>query len=206
MITLREDFGGIYWPDYDHKPEACFKKVQQQIWAMDIAIGLLGKKLDLCIQAGGHAGLWPRRLAQSFSKVITFEPEPALFACMERNLEGVRNVEMHREALGRNAGPVMLLPHVSAGGWRVSEDGTVPARQTTIDRLNVPSCDAIFLDIEGYEAEALAGGLDTILKFRPVLHVEVLPRSRSAIESFMSSFGYRRHTTAHADEIFVYPG
>lgn len=205
MITYREDFG-VYWPDYDHKPEKCYKKVQGQIWAMDIAINLCGKHRELCIQAGGHAGLWPKRLAKSFRRVLTFEPEPALFACMVRNLVGIPNVEMHEQALGREAGTAMLLPHVSAGGWRVSPEGTLPVPQVTIDSLNVPACDAIFLDVEGYEVEALSGGLETITKFRPALHVEVLARSRDGIQEFMTTNGYKRHAVAHADEIFTFTG
>jgi hypothetical protein len=61
------------------------------------------------------------------------------------------------------------------------------------------------LDIEGYEAEALVGAAQTIKRFRPILHLEVLPRSREAIEAKVAEFGYVKRHRIHSDEIFV-PG
>jgi FkbM family methyltransferase len=200
VITYRPDFG-LWWPDYDHKPRKCFEKVRLQINAMDATIAA-SRGFDLCIQAGGHAGLWPEQLAWVYKRVITFEPEPALFACMEKNLAGRANIETHRKALGRHDGEVSMLPHVSAGSWRVSEAGTVPVQQTTIDGLDLPACDAIILDIEGGEPEALAGALKTIKKFRPILHLEILRRADDTLPKMVNDLGYVFRFQVHNDHIF----
>ena len=200
-IFYRDD-APLWWPRYDANPIKCLNKVRSQIGAVDATVRLC-RGSGLCIQAGGHAGLWPERLAKCFKRVLTFEPEPALFECMRRNLTGVENVEMHCLALGREPAKVRMVPFHSAGSWRVADDGTYPVRQTSVDALELPACDALILDIEGYEAEALAGAAKTIAKFRPVLHLEVLPRSRAAIEAKVAEFGYRRVHRIHADEIFV---
>lgn len=201
-IYLRDDCG-LYWPHYDSNPVKCLQKVRSQIGAMDATIRLC-RGYSLCVQAGGHAGLWPQRLAQTFARVLTFEPEPALFACMKRNVTAA-NVEMHALALGSRQAKVRMVPAPHAGSWSVGEGGTFPVRQTSIDALNLPACDAILLDVEGYEAEAMAGAEKTIRRFRPVLHLEVLPRSREAIEGKVAEFGYVKRHRIHSDEIFV-PG
>ena len=203
MITYRDDFK-MYWPDYDHNPPKCFNKVRMQINAMDATIAA-SRGFDLCIQAGGHAGMWADQLARVYKRVVTFEPDPALFACMGKNLAGRENIEMHCAALGRNDGEVLMMPHPSAGSWYVSERGRVKVSQTTIDGLSLPSCDAIILDIEGSEPEALAGAEHTIRKFRPVLHLEILPRARDAIMNAVERFGYIFRVQVHSDSIFV-PG
>lgn len=200
-ISYREDFGA-WWPDYDHSPEKCFQFVQQGLRDMDIAIGLCRKK-EVCVQAGGHAGFWPKRLAKSFGMVFTFECEPILFECLKRNCWGIDNITRSSLALGDRIGQAKMRPHVSAGGWRIDPEGTFPVDVITIDDLGLSDCDAIFLDIEGYEVEALCGAKATIDNFRPVLHVEELPRSREAIQRHMKKIGYREQARVHGDCIYV---
>jgi hypothetical protein len=49
-------------------------------------------------------------------------------------------------------------------------DGFIPT--FTIDSLNLNSCDAIQLDIENAEYDALIGAEQTINKFRPIIILE----------------------------------
>ncbi len=201
-ITYRDDFG-LWWPNYDHNPIKCHNKVLLEIDAMDLTIMLCGKRTNVCIQAGGHAGLWPKRLAQHFRKVYTFEPEPDLFDCMTQNLAGIPNIEMHRLALGASNGEALMNPHPSAGSWSVIPNGRVPVQQVTIDSLKVKTCDAILLDIEGYEAEALAGAEQTITKFRPILHLEIWGKKRGSVDHIIAKHGYEFRGQRKSDSIFV---
>ena len=43
------------------------------------------------VQAGGAAGLWPRKFSEYFSEVYSFEPNPVLVECFEKNNEKNRN-------------------------------------------------------------------------------------------------------------------
>jgi hypothetical protein len=53
-----------------------------------------------CVQAGGAMGLWPKRLAQKFEAVYTFEPTPESFrACVANNIEEL-NVFVFNAGLG----------------------------------------------------------------------------------------------------------
>lgn len=200
-ITYRPEFRA-WWPDYDHSPEKCFAAVQRGLYDMDIAVGLCRKR-KVCVQAGGHAGFWPLRLASLFRVVYSFECEPVLFQCLKRNVSVAKNIVIGDLALGAFVGAVRMRGSVSAGSWRIDPEGQFPVRQTTIDALNLSSCDAIFLDIEGYEVEALRGAASTIGKFYPVIHVEELPRSRKAIRSHLTKLGYRLHARVHGDCVYV---
>ena len=200
-ISFRRDFG-VWWPDYDHKPEKCFSMVRAGLGHIAATVKLSGKR-RVCVQAGGHAGLWPLELAKAFDRVLTFEPEPALFDCLARNVEGAGNIEARRLALSDRAGHAEMRPHCSAGSWRIQAGGGFRVECVTIDSLGLEACGAIVLDIEGHEVEALKGAADTITRFSPVLHVEVLPRAADAIAGHMAAIGYRLHHTAGRDAVYV---
>ena len=201
-ITFREDCK-LWWPVYDYAPEKCLRFVQHGLRDMDHAIARC-KRREFCVQAGGHVGLWPLRLAQFFKGVATFECEPALFQCLRLNTNTTPNITSFDAALGPELGRVKLRPSVSAGSWRVDhEHGKVEVDQVTIDWLGLGQCDAIFLDVEGYEVEALKGAAATIKKFSPVIHVEELPRARDAIRAHLAELNYRRVVAIHNDAVYV---
>lgn len=205
MITFRADFGdGWWWPNYDHKPEKCYSLVSRQLSDADVAASH-AKHKRVCVQAGGHAGLWPLRLAKSFDHVYTFEPEPALFECLRRNVYGkdvAHKIHAVEAALGRRSCDVFMRPSVSAGSWRVDNAGTFKVKQVTIDGLELAQCDCILLDIEGYEVEALLGAVRTITRFSPMIYVEELPRSKNAIQDHLRGLGYLAVARAHNDVVY----
>lgn len=200
-IYWRPDINA-WWPRYDHKPERCFQFVAEGLGAIPVAQRYL-RKTRQCVQAGGHAGFWPRRLANIFGQVFTFEPEQALFECLRRNTEGEARVHAYPQALGACHGAAMLKSHVSAGSWRIDPEGEHAVEVRTIDGLNLEACDAIFLDVEGYEVEALKGAARTIEACRPLILVELLPRSKDAIDAHLVSINYRQAARFGRDGIYV---
>lgn len=201
MITFRKDFG-CWWPDYDSKPEKCFKFVQNGLGAIAAALPYCKKKRK-CIQAGGHAGHWANELSKNFQWVLTFEPEPALSECLYRNTLGRKNISPFQCGLGAHMARVNFLSHISAGSWRVDPSGDQQIDLIAIDDLQIKECDAIFLDIEGYEVEALKGADETIRRCSPVILVEMLPRSRDKIHSHLVNLGYTQKIRYNSDAIYV---
>lgn len=200
-ISWRADFG-CWWPDYDQYPDKCFFLVNRNLTDMDVAATLCLRR-HTCVQAGGHAGLWPKRLAGIFHQVFTFEPDPPLFACAEKNLAGIKNIVLKKQALGEKAGTAMFQQYFSAGSGRIDPAGDIETEVVTIDSLNLQACDAIFLDIEGHEVGALQGAAATIKRFRPVLMVEELPRAREEIQAHLRALGYRMLKKVHKDCVYV---
>lgn len=205
----QEESAGIYWrtdikawwPRYDHKPEKCYEFVQHGLGAIDVARRWL-KRTRACVQAGGHAGYWPQKLAGIFDHVHTFEPEPALFDCLERNVSA-QNVTTYAAAIGAAPGRALLKSHVSAGSWRIDEGGELEVEVRSIDGLQLTDCDALFLDIEGYEVEALKGAARTVKVCRPLILVELLPRSAPAIEKHLLGLNYRQVARFGRDGIYL---
>lgn len=202
-ISFRKDFGA-WWPLYDHAPEKCIQFVRHGLPAV-ARVAHYCAKMRECVQAGGHAGFWPLALSERFEHVHTFEPERRLFDCMTRNCTA-KNVTMYRHGLGASSGTAAFKSHVSAGSWRVDPDGEHQITLLTIDALKLAHCDAILLDIEGYEVEALRGADDTIDRCRPVILCELLPRSAAAIDGWLSSRGYEQRERYGRDGIYTFKG
>lgn len=204
-ISYRDDLKA-WWPLYDHAPVKCMEFVRHGLPAVDVVADLCKRRRE-CVQAGGHAGFWPMALAQRFDRVHTFEPEHCLFECLVRNIgPAAAKITAHRKGLGASEGFVRFKSHVSAGSWRVDPEGKHIIPIVTIDSLALKHCDAILLDIEGYEVHALDGAVDTIERCRPVILVELLPRSRAEIDEWLQTNQYRPAARYGRDGIYTYRG
>lgn len=138
----------------------------------------------IMIQAGGNCGLIVDTFVELFDTIYTFEPEPLNFYCLTQNVSSPKVIKM-QACLGEKNQPLSIQPlkaHiVDVGGYHIDEKpGVVP--MFTIDSLNLPNCDLIQLDIEGYEFKALSGAIETIKAFKPVICVEV-------VDEYLSRYG-----------------
>ena len=189
------------WPLHDQKLVAVFD------WVDDLAHVLphvTGR--GLCIQAGGACGVWPWYLAQHFEQVITFEPHPVNFACLERNVPA--NVTAYHKGLSdsyHRAGiTVDDFEADNCGAYYLTEGDAVECM--TIDML-FAAPDLIQLDIEGGELAALKGGAYTLDKHRPVVVLEEKPLPQIddhlAPRRWLQDLGYKEVGRVHRDVIFA---
>jgi FkbM family methyltransferase len=181
---------GIWWPeDALDAREHALRHWQSIEWAL--ARCQHHQRTRTAVQAGGNIGLWPRRMADVFDRVITFEPEPQSRACLERNVPA--HVEVRVEALGETPG-MCGIGRRGLGSHRVMEGASVPV--TTIDALRLDDVDLVQLDIEGYEWHALVGARATLERDHPLVQVELrgfTPRygaTDEAVREILSDLGY----------------
>ncbi|MDZ7735905.1 MAG: FkbM family methyltransferase [Gammaproteobacteria bacterium] len=184
------------------------KRRMKKSRVIDIAL-LYARDRGTCIQAGGHLGYWPLRLAAKFERVVTFEPEPGNFACLARNCAGRANIEPRRSALGAAPGRVALVHTPASTGTHhvdpAAAGGDCPLE--TIDALDLAPA-AIFLDIEGLELAALEGAEHTIRRYRPLVVIEenrCLERYGHAAGDcarFLARYGYVEKTRYSHDIIY----
>lgn len=173
----------------------------------------LARGRTACVQAGGHLGAYPKRLAQDFKTVYTFEPAPDLFALLMQNAPEA-NILKYQAVLGDDRRLVGLSrvrrdgkPNAHEGITHVAGDGNVPTLR--IDDLGLTVCDLIYLDIEGYELFALRGAAATMEICRPVLAVEVnksqdlAGQSSEELRATIRSMGYRFVMRLQSDEVYV---
>lgn len=182
---------GLWWPDdVGAKWQHSLRHVRSLDWALAHA-----QRRRTAVQAGGNVGLWPRKMAAVFDRVITFEPDETSRACLLKNVASLPNVEVRSEALGRNADRC-AIEHRSLGSHRVIHGDAVAI--TTVDALALDDLDLLQLDIEGYEWHALNGATATLARCRPLVQVELRDFGEhygygdDAVRTFLASFGYRK--------------
>lgn len=144
---------------------------------------------QVVVQAGGHCGLYALLYSKQFNRVFTFEPDPLSFHCLTYNCKSNKIVKLNT-ALGarcsfNNIGTVV---DDNTGMNKIGAGNTV-VYQLTVDSLNLPQCDVIHLDIEGYEYQALNGAKQTIKKFKPTIIVE-LSNNEEQIYEFLNKYKY----------------
>lgn len=176
----------------------------KHVKAIENAISLC-KERRCAVQAGGNVGLWPMRMATTFKRVLTFEPEPVSLKCLEENVAHLPNVTVRPYALGAVT-KTCGVERRSLGSHRIMDEGSIPIIR--LDSLNLYDVDLLQLDVEGYEAEALTGGMDTIRRCRPVIQVEILDgdaikeHNAGLVREIMSVLDYRQVCDLGRDYVF----
>ena len=144
------------------------------------------------LDIGAHVGIWTRRLANDFDEVIAFEPMSKHIVCHKNNCVGLENVTLNEIALSNlNEQKVMTTKDNNSGmstlmtpRWKLPK--TIVIIETrTLDSYNFPKMDFIKIDVEGWEEQVLKGGMDTILKYRPRMYIEIWPKQYEKVSDIL---------------------
>lgn len=194
------DLHGLAWPAWDTKAEANYQYIQKHLVDMDYAVSIC-ESHEIAIQAGGHVGLWPLKLAKHFKYVWTFEPEKTLYECLCRNIESVTNIAAGGRGLSDSAGLAFLKRSGSSGSNRIKDDRD-PILVAMIDEWHyMETISAIFLDVEHHELQALKGGAETIAKHKPVIQCEQLDPNDGVAE-YLAKFNYKPVSKQGKDVVY----
>lgn len=209
-LTIPEGYRleqGLLWPDDDQK---CAAAVFGTVPDIHHAFNHV-RATQLVVQAGGNMGVWPRALSGLFSRVVTFEADPRNYRALVWNTTGYDNILAMPCALGGRQSWVSTEAPPSeegnAGALRVGRGDTVP--MIALDSLQLPACDMIYLDIEGFEFDALVGATETIIRHRPVIAFEDKGLSehygvkKGAAEHYLSGLKYKVVARPHRDVVMV---
>jgi FkbM family methyltransferase len=130
-------------------------------------------KRRVIVQAGGCCGLYPRLWSIHFDRVYTFEPDPLNFFCLARNCSSPSIVKAEAALSDTTAeGNLISGPEHNVGMHKLGAGQGRPVRRVRVDDLKLPCVDAVQLDCEGHEAQAIDGARETICRHRPVLAIE----------------------------------
>lgn len=194
---------------------------------IDRALRHCRNRRGVVVQAGGHMGYWPWRLAQWFSVVHTFEPCPESWPCLVANLGAVEievgpypvaeavsgraRILAGRAALGQAPSRADLVYSRKSTGchWmHHADEGMGDTPVVSIDSLGIKP-DAIFLDIEGAEIDVIRGAAETIERCRPLIVAEEnhccerYGYRAGDLAALLKTLGYRRADRFKYDHIFT---
>jgi len=140
------------------------------------------------VDIGGNTGIYTVKAAQFFRQngggtVLTYEPLPEMLAELQRNLQVNRfeNVRLRSFCLGEQAGTAEFWINFNrpASSSLVGRDPAAARISTLVLRLDdvfplekLARLDYVKIDVEGAEAQVLAGARETFKRFRPIIQLE----------------------------------
>jgi FkbM family methyltransferase len=128
----------------------------------------LDKRRGIALDIGAFIGDTTPWFHQRGFETLAFEPYPDAFLCLQHNIGS----DCHCLALGN--GERFTLQTVEAGnlGARWLAGGEGGCATVAIDELGLKEVAVIKLDVEGFEPNVLAGAVETIKRYEPVVIVE----------------------------------
>ncbi|MCK9988202.1 MAG: hypothetical protein AzoDbin1_04674 [Azoarcus sp.] len=160
---------------------------------------------DTAVDVGANLGTLTLAMARAVGntgRVIAFEPQTSVHACLQQTLadSGIGHVELHRRAVGATAGHAFvprldLARPANFGGVSIADadegDGE-EVELARLDDLDLPSCRLLKIDVEGRELDVLRGASGLIARCRPVILVECdRPDRLAPLLAFLREQGYR---------------
>jgi FkbM family methyltransferase len=133
---------------------------------------------DAVLDVGANIGMTAMILSQHVKIVHAFEPNPPVFALLEKNIaaNNLTNVIAHRVAVGAQPGTMNFVGSSAFGHLDPTSGAGVAVEVDTIDRivkrLELKKLAAIKIDIEGFESFALQGAARTLKTLSPQLFME----------------------------------
>lgn len=136
----------------------------------------------VAVDVGANKGVYTRLMAGLASHVHAFEPNPKAYKWLNRVLP--ENVTPHPIALSdRDGSAVLYVPQKGRGYSNQHSSlreitatrphGAIAIETRTLDSCALSNVGFIKIDVEGFEAEVLAGATRTIQQQHPTLLIEI---------------------------------
>jgi FkbM family methyltransferase len=178
MKTLQTTYGVFTLLNGDTTEDIPYQNVVEKHLYSDV------NDCSTVVVVGSGNGILDIYLARINSgiSVYSFEPREACFCVINKNIQDnkVENVMVMHNALGHMTGPINIdfeeddrvhCDHDDvvelANGRLVGFNKQVVF--VTLDSLNLLSCDLIVVNLSGFDYITIAGALQTIQKFKPVV-------------------------------------
>jgi FkbM family methyltransferase len=156
---------------------------------------------------GANRGIWAGEMAKLTQTVWAFEPNPKLFAVLERAAPA--GVDCRYLALSDAPGEARLLIPGEAGRYSNQGASLNPAKvegepfmevvveAARLDDLDPPPTGFMKVDVEGHEMAVLKGAAGLIARDKPVMIVEAEERHTGRrlddLLDEIEAYGYRAH-------------
>ena len=196
-------------------------------WEIDVELVAKRKLFSLIkegnnfIDIGAHIGqitLEAARIVGKEGKVFSFEPHPNTFAQFQHNvaLNNFNNITECNFGLGDEVGKfyVEVIDENNAGMNRISKNNSsnIAVEVKILDdyllATDIKRLDFIKIDVEGFEYKVLKGGEQTLLKWHPILFIELDDATLKAQNSspkelliYLNNVGYSKIVNVYTDKL-----
>ena len=148
---------------------------------------------SVVIECGCHIGTHTVVLSSLCSKIYGFEPMPQTHMLLMKNIElnNIKNAVIYKKGVSNKEGftKYAWTEHGNIGASSLDDNpmGKPPNHSyvidcrdisssielTTVDSMELDKLDFMKIDVEGYETLVIEGAMNTIIKFKPVIVMEV---------------------------------
>jgi FkbM family methyltransferase len=181
MKVIKKEYGEFYIPDNMNLDSLYDEFIQNDIF-------IQFDNIHHVIVFGSNYGHVEMLICNSNTAVsiYSFEPRDTCFCLLKKNLDHnkIENVLALNNALGHVNGDVAIPRDLIEKGVELNTNEIIELGNgqlvgfnnqfnfVTIDSLNLIACDMLFIDFPGFEYMALAGSINTIKKFKPIICVK----------------------------------
>lgn len=152
--------------------------------------------LDIGANIGNHSVYWAVR--SDAKKIYSFEPVEDFFKILKKNVEinqlndkvKIFNIGLSNKKIN---GSILEYHRDNIGETRIKQDSNGNLMLDRLDNITFQdnTIDFIKIDVEGHELEVLQGARETLLKYRPVVFVEISSENKTKVHEFLTKLGYR---------------
>ena len=174
-------------------------------------IGQLIKKFNLkhFLNIGCHIGTVALPISKYIEKVTAIEAYPLTFEHLEEHIKinNIENIQVFNLAIGDENKKIYFLDDENiriknnTGGMHVITDDDILKKRLSsnihskkysnemkkLDDLNISNFDILLADVEGKEYELLKGGKNKIIKYKPIIIVEIWNNNKRNLESMQTT-------------------
>jgi FkbM family methyltransferase len=127
--------------------------------------------VDVGANLGNHSVYWASFVPHT--GIVAIEPHRPSFALLRRNTGRFPTVRRIRAAASDRAGVARMEPdHVNYGRTRMDPAGSDRVPSLTLDSLGLTDVTLLKVDVEGHQADVLAGATSTLARCRPAVLIE----------------------------------
>ena len=166
--------------------------------------------LDIGANIGNHSVYWAVR--SDAKKIYSFEPVEDFFKILKRNVEINRvnnkvkifNIGLSDQKIN---GSISHYDPTNIGGTAIKQDLNGNLALDKLDNIKIEedTIDFVKIDVEGHELEVLKGAKETLLKYKPVISLEIFSENKTKVHEYLTKLGYRLETSfTSANYLYVF--
>ena len=205
---------GWFFPDNEEhfiRTVGPFPETNYQQAIFSVALFKTQKK-NCFIDIGANIGLHTVRAASYFESVHSFEPALVNYEALYRNSQNFTNIKTYNIALGReqSIGYLKIPKSASNLGSFSFRDFNNTKEELFIEEVEIKSLDSyelkpnlIKIDAQGFEIQILQGAMETILKYSPVILIEMVGYNSEKITKLLTQCSYTLHTKIKRDGVWI---